>query len=136
MPELLVLDTSAAIALLDDGSERRERLLARIGNLRVGLAGHAAFEAYSALTRMRPPARLSPAQATELLAQEFPETRHPSAASQAELFATLAERGIAGGAVYDALVAIAAVEHDAILISFDRRAARVYQAVGARFEIL
>lgn len=136
MPELLLLDTSAAIALLDDGSERRERLLARIGDLRVGLAGHAAFEAYSALTRMRPPTRLSPARAAALLAREFPETRHPSGDAQAELLASLAERGIAGGAVYDALVALAAAHHDATLISFDRRATRVYGAVGARFEIL
>lgn len=136
MPELLLLDTSAAIALLDDGSERRERVIARIGHERVGLAGHAAFEAYSALTRMPVPTRLSGSRAGALLAREFPLTRHPSAGAQAELFATLAERGIAGGAVYDALVALAAVEHDATLISLDRRAVRVYRAVGARFEIL
>jgi toxin FitB len=44
----------------------------------------------------------------------------------------LSELGIAGGAVYDALVGLAAVDHGAMLATRDRRAAATYEAVGAR----
>jgi hypothetical protein len=40
--------------------------------------------------------------------------------------------GVAGGAVYDAVVALAAVEHDAELATRDRRAMATYELVGAR----
>lgn len=39
--------------------------------------------------------------------------------------------GIAGGAVNDALVALAAVEHDATLATRDRRAKETNETVGA-----
>ncbi len=45
---------------------------------------------------------------------------------------TLSHFGIAGGAVYDALVALAAVEHDADLATRHLRAKATYEAVGAR----
>lgn len=45
---------------------------------------------------------------------------------------TLARLGIAGGAVYDALVALAALDHDADLATRDLRAKATYEAVGAR----
>ena len=44
----------------------------------------------------------------------------------------LSQLGIAGGAVYDALVALAAVEHNADLATRDLRAKATYEAVGAR----
>jgi hypothetical protein len=40
--------------------------------------------------------------------------------------------GSAGGVVYDTLVALAAVEHDADLATRDLRAKATYEAVGAR----
>jgi toxin FitB len=43
---------------------------------------------------------------------------------------TLARLGIAGGAVYDALVALAAKEHGAALATRDARARGTYDAVG------
>jgi predicted nucleic acid-binding protein len=44
----------------------------------------------------------------------------------------LSQLGIAGAAVYDALVALAAVEHGADLATRDVRAKATYEAVGAR----
>jgi hypothetical protein len=44
----------------------------------------------------------------------------------------LSRLGIAGGAVYDALVALAAVEHDADLATRDARARATYELLGAR----
>ncbi len=43
---------------------------------------------------------------------------------------TLSRLGIAGGAVYDALVALAAKEHRAALATRDARARGTYNAVG------
>jgi predicted nucleic acid-binding protein len=41
-----------------------------------------------------------------------------------------------GGAIYDALVAATAQEAGARLVSRDRRAARTYEAIGARYELI
>jgi predicted nucleic acid-binding protein len=48
----------------------------------------------------------------------------------------LSKLGIAGGAVYDALVALAAVEHGADLATRDGRARGTYEAVSARVIIV
>ena len=50
----------------------------------------------------------------------------------AETYSVLSEFGIAGGAVYDALVALAAIEHDAELATRDGRAKATYDVIGAR----
>jgi hypothetical protein len=42
---------------------------------------------------------------------------------------------ISGGAVYDAIVALAAVDHDAELATRDARAKATYETVGARVVI-
>jgi predicted nucleic acid-binding protein len=44
----------------------------------------------------------------------------------------LSRLGIAGGAVYDALVALAALEHGADLVTRDARAKATYDTVGVR----
>lgn len=136
MTELLLLDTSAAIPLLQHDHPAHERVAARVAGGRRGLAGHAAFETYSVLTRMPPPRRIPPRLAERLLGENFPDTRHPSARSHALLLSRLADHVIAGGSVFDALVSLAAAEHDAVLVSRDRRAADVYRAMGARVEFV
>jgi len=75
---------------------------------------------------------LAPADAARLLAERFlaPLLLGPEAAGR--LPDVLGRLGIAGGAVYDALVALAAVEHDAELVTRDARARATYEAVGAR----
>jgi predicted nucleic acid-binding protein len=49
---------------------------------------------------------------------------------------TLPDRGVAGGASYDALVAATAANHGAELVSCDRRAAPVYERYGVRTHLL
>jgi len=44
--------------------------------------------------------------------------------------------GLAGGAVYDGLVAAAAVEHGLVLASRDCRAAETHQRLGVRLQLL
>ncbi|MDQ2710066.1 MAG: VapC toxin family PIN domain ribonuclease, partial [Actinomycetota bacterium] len=57
-PELLV-DTSVAVALSVADHEGRAACRAGVEGRRIGLAGHAAFETFSVLTRLPGPARRS-----------------------------------------------------------------------------
>src|SRR5271156_6817436 len=109
-PQLLI-DTSVAVALAVAGHEHHQATRKAIGNRSCGLSGHAAFETFSVLTRLPPPSRRTPATVARLLAHDFPGSRFLSAQGAHNLHAQLAQLGIAGGAVYDALVAAAAAEH-------------------------
>lgn len=134
-PSALV-DTSAAVPMVLADHEHHEATFEALADRQLGLAGHAAFESYSVLTRLPHPNRCSPATARHVLAKNFPGTRHPSPDATAELLAALPEAGIAGGAVYDALVALAAREHALPLVTRDRRAVETYHWVGATTELL
>lgn len=134
--ELILVDTSIAVALSVAGHEHHESTLRELRGRRLGLAGHAAFETFSVLTRLPPPARRMPDTVGQLLAANFPETRFLGGAAAAELLARLHRLQIAGGAVYDALVGAVAVEHDLPLATRDRRAIATYRALGVRLEVL
>jgi predicted nucleic acid-binding protein len=88
------------------------------------------------LTRLPPPARLSPAAAHRLLATNFPHSRFLSAEHAAALLAELPRYGIAGGSVYDALVGSTALRHGLTLVSRDRRALNTYRELGVTVEII
>jgi toxin FitB len=126
----LAIDTSVALPLLlrrhaDHG------VVARWWAGRTGvLAGHALAETYSVLTRLRGPLRLDAADAASLLSSRFgpPLVLHPETA--ARLPTTLAERSVWGGAVYDAMVGLTAVEHGHQLATRDARARATYDALG------
>lgn len=132
----VLVDTSVALALLVDGHEAHKLAIDRLGGLTLGLAGHAAFETYSVLTRLPPPARQSPMAVHRLLNFNFPESRFLSQPAADQLPGQLAELGIAGGSVYDALVAAAAAEHGLVLFSRDRRAAETYRALDVDLQLL
>jgi predicted nucleic acid-binding protein len=134
-PELLV-DTSVAVALTVADHEHHEPTFETLGRRRLGLAGHAAFETFSVLTRLPPPARRSPAAVARLLAASFPHSRFLGARAAASLLGELETAGIAGGGVYDALVGAAANEHRLRLATRDRRALEVYRALEVDVELL
>ncbi len=134
-PELLV-DTSVAVALVVADHEHHGPTLRALGAKRLGLCGHAAFETYSVLTRLPPPARRTPAAIARLLAQNFPHSRFLGSRAAAALLAGLEPRGIAGGSVYDALVGAAAAEHGFVLATRDQRALDTYRALDVRVELL
>jgi len=134
-PALLV-DTSVAVALLVADHEHHERTFDALGRRTLGLAGHAAFETFSVLTRLPPPARRSGSTVARLLAASFPHTRFLGAQAAASLLSDLATLGIGGGAVYDALVGACAREHDLVLATRDRRALETYRALDVRVERL
>src|SRR5947209_1607691 len=134
-PDLLV-DTSIAVALTVADHEHHDSTFQALGDRTLGLAGHAAFETFSVLTRLPPPARRTPATVAKLLGHTFPETRFLDARAAASLLAELGTAEIAGGAVYDALVGAAANEHELPLATRDRRALEIYRALDVRVELL
>ena len=134
-PELLV-DTSVAVALTVADHDQHDATFRALGSRRLGLAGHAAFETFSVLTRLPPPARRTPATVARLLAAGFPHSRFLGADSAAALLEDLESSGIAGGGVYDALVGAVAREHGVALATRDRRALDTYHALDVRVELI
>jgi predicted nucleic acid-binding protein len=130
--EILLLDTSAAVALVVEDHERHAATLEAVRGHRLGLAGHAWFETYSVLTRLPGALRRSPAEIAALLAHDFPATVFLGEEASASLGPALAAAGLSGGAVYDGLVGAAARQHGHLLVSGDARARPVYEALGVR----
>lgn len=132
----LLVDTSVAVALSVTGHDHHEETIQALAGRRLGLSGHAAFETFSVLTRLPPPARRTPPSVARLLAVNFPHSRFLGAEATAQLLARLPAAGIAGGAVYDALVGATAVEHGLGLATRDRRAVETYRALEVHVELL
>jgi predicted nucleic acid-binding protein len=131
-----LLDTSAAVAFLVADHKHHDATFEALAQRQLGLAGHAAFETFSVLTRLPPPTRRTPAAVTRLLAANFPHSRFLSGRRASELLASLAGHGLAGGAVYDALVAATALEHELTLATRDKRALDTYRTLDIAVELL
>jgi hypothetical protein len=130
-------DTTLAIASAYEDHPYFSRASAALDEHQPRLAGHAAFEAFSVLTRLPPGWRLSAANAAALLHRSFPdEPLWLTAEGSARAYALIAQSAVVGNAVYDALVAQAALDHDRTLLTLDRRAERTYQLVGVAYEVL
>jgi predicted nucleic acid-binding protein len=134
-PDLLV-DTSVAVALVLEGHEAHDVTFTALNDHVLGLAGHAWFETYSVLTRLPSPVRRAPIEITEIIRRNFPESRFLPEEAAKELASRLAGLGIAGGAIYDALVAQVAVTHGLTLATRDQRAIDVYRALEARVRLI
>ncbi len=124
------LDTSVTVPALASWHEAHDVVTAV---LRPGdrLPEHVALETYAVLSRLPAPYRLLAEAAGEVLRRRFPPPYLAmSAERRAELVTTLAAADVAGGAVYDGLVGLTAVEHGATLLSRDSRARSTYQKLG------
>lgn len=130
------MDTSVAVALVVGDHLHHLVAMEAVEGRAPGLAGHAAFETFSVLTRLPPPARRPAHVVARLLGANFPETRFLSSEATGILLRTLEAGGIGGSAVYDALVGAAAAEHALRLLTLDRRAVDTYRAVGCDVEVL
>jgi predicted nucleic acid-binding protein len=127
----LGLDTSVAIALLVQTHSEHAAIVRWWAGRDIALCGHAVAETYSVLTRLPGDLRLAPADAARLIAQRFADPLILGPKVAKHLPDVLSSLGIAGGAVYDALVALAALEHGASLATRDVRAKATYELVGA-----
>jgi hypothetical protein len=132
----LLLDTSAAISLVSPSASAHKSVIARTTGLRLGLAGHAVFETYSVLTRLPGGQRLSPAAAQRVIGVNFPASAMLAGADAETALDHLTRAGVAGGAVYDGLVGLAARGAGVTLLSCDRRATPVYAALGVAVEVV
>lgn len=128
--QTILLDTSAAIAVCSQDHPAHSAVIDAIGNSRVGLAGHAWFETFSVLTRLPPPQRRSAHDVLTLLRENFPATIFLTNDAQRSFTAELDALAISGGAIYDALVALAARAAELPLLSRDRRAASTYTSMA------
>ena len=129
-PAFSLVDTSVAIPLVVADHVAHELAIEELQGMRLGLAGHAWFETYSVLTRLPPGARRSPAEVRAILAHDFPDSSFLDSAELPRLQDEVARFGIAGGAVYDALVGASARAAGRTLLSRDRRATATYAALG------
>ena len=80
--------------------------------------------------------RVAPHDAARLIADWFGRTLLMKPSTARNLPSVLAERRLTGGAVYDALVALAAADNGVWLATRDARARGTYEAVGAHVELI
>ena len=103
----------------------------------VRIIEHCALETYSVLTRLPPPHRSPSAVVRGFIQTRFPEPfLRLSAQAYKDFVLGLPERGVTGGAAYDALVAATAAGCKAELVTCDRRAASVYESYGVGTKFL
>ena len=128
----LAVDTSVAIPLLVATHAGHASVVRWWAGRPLALCGHAVPETYSVLTRLPGDLRLAPADAARLLEARFVSPLLIGVRTARRLPAVLSRWGISGGAVYDALVALAAAEHGADLATRDARARDTYDKLGVR----
>ncbi|HXL94560.1 MAG TPA: type II toxin-antitoxin system VapC family toxin [Streptosporangiaceae bacterium] len=126
----IAVDTSVAVPLLVRSHQHHADVVRWWGGQDLALSGHALAETYSVLTRLPGDARLSAEDAARLLDARFAAPLTLSGPAAKNVHVTLSGLGIAGGAVYDGLVALAAKEHGAALATRDARARGTYDALG------
>jgi toxin FitB len=126
----VAVDTSVAIPLLVRSHQHHPDVVRWWNGQPLALSGHALAETYSVLTRLPGDARLSAADAARLLEARFELPLVLSGPEAQQVHRTLSRLGLAGGAVYDGLVALAAKEHGLPLATRDARARGTYDAVG------
>lgn len=132
----IAVDTSVAVPLLVRTHSAHDAVVRWWGGRELALSGHAVAETYSVLTRLPGDLRHTPADAAHLLDARFGRRLSLGAEPSARLPEVLGALGIAGGAVYDAMVGLAAVAHGATLATRDARAKATYEAVGAQVTVV
>jgi toxin FitB len=132
----LALDTSVAVPLLFRNHEAHADVVEWRAGRSLSLCGHAWIETYAVLTRLPGTSRVLPDDALRLLRSNFSQPLSPSRDTLANSVELFAGAGIAGGASYDGWVALAALDHSAILASRDLRAEATYRRLGADVELV
>jgi predicted nucleic acid-binding protein len=133
---VVAVDTSVAVPLLIAHHQHHAQVVAWARARTLRLAGHSLVETYSVLTRLPGDARVSASDAVRLIDENFARPLVLSARAARLSHRECASKGVAGGATYDALVALAAREHSVTLATRDARARSTYEAVGATVEQL
>lgn len=131
-----VVDTSVAIPLLVASHSAHAEVAAWARTRVLVMVGHALAETYSVLTRLPGDARVAPGDAAVLIDASFAEFAAVDDSRLRAVHRELAALGIAGGAVYDGLVGLAALSGGLTLATRDARAGATYEAIGVEVELL
>jgi len=132
----VAVDTSVAVAFLDAGHSAHRSCIDALDGVSAALAGHAAFESLSVLTRLPGTTQVSAADATTALRAAFPRDCWLNAEQQSTLLRTLGDTGVQGGMVYDALIGEAARVNGRTLLTRDRRAISTYEFLGVAYRLI
>ena len=101
------------------------------------MPAHAAMETYSVLTRLPDPFRFTPDTARALVIENFNEPfLLLSDLGYRALIEIAPTKGIMGGAIYDAVIAAVVNEAEGTLMTRDRRAIPVYDALDVAWEFV
>ena len=130
------VDTSVSVPMVLLSHTAHAAVDRFIDDRAVQMAAHTHLESYSVLTRLPGDSRLRPNDAARLIRERFGEPVPLSAERSCVLVDELAELGIAGGSVYDALIAATAAAVGATLLTRDRRAAATYGAMRVAYEFV
>lgn len=133
---ITAVDTSVAIPLLVASHPVHRAVADWAAGRDLSLAGHALHETYSVLTRLPGDARVRPTDAITLMTENFAAPLLLTEESQRLALPELAQRDVSGGATYDALIALAARAHQAVLATRDERARGTYEVLGLEVEVL
>lgn len=129
-------DSSVAIAALWADHAAHETAAEALAMCESTIA-HVAVETYSVLTRLPAPHRVSATAAAAALEQRLAGTYATLEASvYLGALGRLANARVSGGATYDGLIALTALEHGLELLTRDRRAERTYRALGVPYALL
>ncbi|MGI8593029.1 MAG: PIN domain-containing protein [Solirubrobacteraceae bacterium] len=131
-------DTSVLVAGFDSSHPFHEHTQVALSEVRRSgrLVAHTIAETFAVLTAVGPyalPGATVLAYLDRFLDRD-PIGLEPAVYGRA--MAELADAGLVGGSVYDALIAVGARDAGATLISLDRRAAATYRRCRAPFELM
>jgi predicted nucleic acid-binding protein len=126
----IAVDTSVAVPLLVQSHDDHLPVHRWWGGREVVLSGHALAETFSVITRLPGDLRVEPRDAARVLKEGFGPPLLLGRRTAQRLPEVLSRLSITGGAVYDALVALAAKEHGYELATRDARAKATYEVVG------
>ena len=132
----LALDTSAAIPLLVASHPEHRAVTAWAHGRSLSLCGHAHAETYAVLTRLPGDARVRAEDAVLLMDDNFEPPLLLSARATRSAHRELARHGVTGGATYDGMVALAARDHKATLVTRDARARSTYEVLRVPVQLL
>ena len=134
--ERWAVDTSVAVASLDGSHAAHAVCRDVVRSRRPALAGHAAFETFSVLTRLPGQLSIDAPTSQSVIGAVFPSVCWLGHDDATRLLRRLGTVGIVGGAVYDALVGEAARTNDYRLLTRDLRARRTYDLLGVDYELI
>ncbi len=134
--ERWAVDTSVAVAALDGSHAAHSACRDAVRSRRPTLAGHAAFETFSVLTRLPGQLSIDAPTAQRIIDAVFPSVCWLGQDDATRLLRSLGTIGIVGGAVYDALVGEAARANDYRLLTRDLRARRTYDLIGVDYVLI